>query len=310
MQKVLFLPILGLLLFTAPSGELGANPFLNQPSQGAETATPEDVPPQGVVSPETNRPGFRPLAWLLPLQRRLQSTLSSLVRSIQEDGSFWSWSLLLLTAFAYGVLHAAGPGHGKTVMTAWMLSGPWKIRHALVAGNLTALFHASSALLVVVLPYYVISGVFRTNHQILTRIIEGVSAFMIMILGLYLLISLIREIFFHHHHQHGRPQGGPVALAFVSGIVPCPGAALILIFGISLGALVPAILAVAAMGLGMGLTISATGVLVYGLKNRAQRVAQGHGETKVLWTRLAQLVRFLGSLVILFMGLVLFAGSW
>ena len=90
--------------------------------------------------PNTNSLIAQYLLTIQSIQRGLHTKLSDALRSIQEDGLRAS---LVLTAFSfvYGVLHAAGPGHGKVIISTYLLSHESQLRR----GNRWQkfIFHAS-----------------------------------------------------------------------------------------------------------------------------------------------------------------------
>ena len=60
------------------------------------------------------------LGWIMSQQMAFERQMSGAVRAIRTTGAgFWT---LAAISFAYGVLHAAGPGHGKAVVAAYMIA--------------------------------------------------------------------------------------------------------------------------------------------------------------------------------------------
>ena len=74
--------------------------------------------------------------WLLAEQAKLELMLSGAVRAAKSDGSA-GWFLSGL-AFVYGVFHAAGPGHGKAVVTCYMFANERILRRGVVISFLAA----------------------------------------------------------------------------------------------------------------------------------------------------------------------------
>ena len=71
--------------------------------------------------PETNSLIARYFLTIQSVQRGLHANLSDALRAIQVDG-FQASIILATLSFVYGVLHAAGPGHGKVVISTYLLS--------------------------------------------------------------------------------------------------------------------------------------------------------------------------------------------
>ena len=70
-------------------------------------------------------------AWILSVQSGFYASLQASVRALKESGA--AWGSLLFVGFAYGVFHAAGPGHGKSVISAYLVADEKALRKALLA---------------------------------------------------------------------------------------------------------------------------------------------------------------------------------
>jgi nickel/cobalt exporter len=68
------------------------------------------------------------------------------IRKHPYSTSFW---LFLLFSFTYGVVHALGPGHGKSIVVSYFLSRPGKYFHGVLMGNMLTFVHVFSAILIV-----------------------------------------------------------------------------------------------------------------------------------------------------------------
>ena len=60
------------------------------------------------------------LGWIFAKQAEFYRQFSSLIRAAKADGTA-AWGLFGL-AFLYGIFHAAGPGHGKAVISSYMVA--------------------------------------------------------------------------------------------------------------------------------------------------------------------------------------------
>ncbi len=111
------------------------------------------------LSPAMSQP--KPSSFLLPApvraaiatgivwQGELNSRISDAAARVRRNATPATWFALLLLSFAYGVLHAVGPGHGKLVTGAYLGSRKTSARHALVLCGWTATVQALSALVLV-----------------------------------------------------------------------------------------------------------------------------------------------------------------
>jgi ABC-type nickel/cobalt efflux system permease component RcnA len=89
-------------------------------------------------------------AWLLATQQRLNRELAAAVKAIKSDGNaLWATGVLAFIGFAYGVLHAAGPGHGKAVISSYVLANERTVRRGILLSFMAAFVQALSAIAVV-----------------------------------------------------------------------------------------------------------------------------------------------------------------
>ena len=79
---------------------------------------------------------------------------------------------LAAAALLYGIFHAIGPGHGKTIVSTFFLAKEAKLRHSLIAGYLIAIVHAVSALTIVLALFFIVRGVFSTGFESASRIVQ------------------------------------------------------------------------------------------------------------------------------------------
>jgi len=128
----LFLALgLGLAIVGA-SDVLAQNPF-GAPRPSA--VAPPAPPPDGIVG------------WIAQKQSEFYLLLRNTVRSAKTDGSA-AW-LLMGIAFLYGIFHAAGPGHGKAVISGYLVANEETWRRGVVLSFLSALLQAIVAVLIV-----------------------------------------------------------------------------------------------------------------------------------------------------------------
>jgi nickel/cobalt exporter len=87
------------------------------------------------------------VGWLLTKQSEFYREMSSTIRAAKADGSA-VWTLLAIS-FAYGVLHAAGPGHGKAVISSYLVANEETARRGIVLSFVSALMQSLIAVLIV-----------------------------------------------------------------------------------------------------------------------------------------------------------------
>src|ERR1044072_8065895 len=127
---ILILIAAGALLALGAADALAQNPF------GAPKGAPPPAPPaEGITG------------WLLAKQAEFYRLLSGAIRNAKTDGSaVW---LLMGLSFAYGIFHAVGPGHGKAVISSYLVANDETWRRGLVLALPSAFVQALVAGLVV-----------------------------------------------------------------------------------------------------------------------------------------------------------------
>lgn len=228
-------------------------------------------------------------------------------------------------SFAYGVFHAAGPGHGKAVISAYVLSSGESTLRGVLLSFASAFVQALSAILIV----FIGSIMLRLTAQsmtLATRWIEVASYALITLLGGWLLISRLSGRGHHHHpHAHG-DDGHPghdhshssrdlartklrissaLTAVLAVGIRPCTGAIIILVFALSQGLLAAGVAATFIMALGTGLTVALLATLAVCARDVALQLAGGGAGISMA----AKVVEILGGLAILTFGLLMLGGA-
>lgn len=100
--------------------------------------------PKGAV-PDSQVGGI--VGWLLAKQSEFYRQMSATIRAAKTDGSA-VWALLGIS-FAYGVFHAAGPGHGKAVISSYLVANEETARRGIVLSFASALMQALMAIAIV-----------------------------------------------------------------------------------------------------------------------------------------------------------------
>lgn len=102
---------------------------------------------------------------------------------------------LILASFAYGILHALGPGHGKAVISSYLLAGNESLKRGISLSFYSSLLQAMSAIILVALVFFFLPARLTQASEWMTK----ASYALIMLLGLSLLIrktpQLLRKIY-------------------------------------------------------------------------------------------------------------------
>jgi ABC-type nickel/cobalt efflux system permease component RcnA len=185
-------------------------------------------------------------------------------------------ALAILLALVLGAAHAALPGHGKTVMAAYLAGRHGRPRDALAVGATVTLTHTGGVL---ALGLLLTSAAGLAGETVLGWL--GVaSGILVAAIGIGMLYGVLRgRRHTHHDHDHGHGHGhhhgeqrvgrlGVVGMGVAGGLVPSPSALVILLGAIALGRTAFGLLLVVAYGLGMAATLTAAGLLLIRVRDR------------------------------------------
>lgn len=292
------------------------------------------------AAPVTSGPLAGFFAYVAAKQSAFYRELTAALAALKTDGNaFW---LLGGLSFAYGIFHAAGPGHGKAVISSFVLASEETAKKAIALSFAAAMAQAVSAVVLIGVAAIILN---MTSIAITetTRIFEIGSYAMITALGAWLVWGKLFKPMLgqghdhghshghshdhnhgheHHHHDHGDvcascghshapdPEmlKGEMTLAkawsviLAVGLRPCSGALIVLVFALSQGLLMAGIAATFAMALGTGITVAALASLAVGAKGLALRLA---GEESRLAHRVHRAIEVLGAVIVLLLGSIL-----
>ena len=174
----------------------------------------------------TAEPSFAPtgfggsfLHWVNVQQQEFYRALTGALKDMRTDP--WQMWWLVSLSFLYGVFHAAGPGHGKAVISSYMIANEVQLRRGVVLAVLSSMLQALTAIAVVGLAYYVLRGLSISMTKA-TSFMEIASYALISVFGLWLLARKLLALRpvpaalavaghsthahadhdHHHHHAH------------------------------------------------------------------------------------------------------------
>lgn len=229
-----------------------------------------------------------------------QEILLNLVRT--ENFSFLFYIFALGISLALGALHALTPGHGKTVVAAYLVGSRGTTWHAIALGSIVTLTHTGSVFLIGLFTLAASQYILPTS---IIPVLEIVSGLMIIGLGLYLFwqrfqqwrgpaaetkktiknISTtkaksplrVQDKAHHHlydanHHEHGHDHSHEipeaitwrslVTLGISGGLVPCPDAIAILLVAIAINRILLGLTLIISFSLGLAVVLIVIGLLM------------------------------------------------
>jgi nickel/cobalt exporter len=226
--------------------------------------------------------------------------------------------LAVALAVLLGAAHALAPGHGKTVMAAYLVGLRGSLRQAATIGATVTVTHTAGVLLLGL----VLSASRAVASERVYPWLGLASGLLLAGVGLALAARALtghRRPHAHAHDEHGHPHGGHaggragrplgrrglVALGLAGGLVPSPSAVVVLLGGIALGHAWFGILLVLAYGTGMAATLTGVGLLLAHVRGRVDRRLAGPAGS--LLARAGRLLPVATASVIVVVGLVLAA---
>ena len=124
------------------------------------------------------------LNWINTQQQAFYRSLTGALKAMREDGSrLW---VLVGLSFLYGVFHAAGPGHGKAVISSYMLANEVALRRGVLLSFVSAMLQGLTAIVMMLLVYFVLRGT-SISMTDATWTLETASYALIALFGAWLL---------------------------------------------------------------------------------------------------------------------------
>ncbi len=291
------------------------------------SAAPPPPPrnPFGVGLREGGAPTSALAAWILAVQSSFDRQMTAAVKEFAQNGGA-GWTLAGL-GFAYGVFHAAGPGHGKAVISAWILAQEKALRRGLTLSFAAAMLQAAVAVALVT----VLAGIVKVTASGMTHvaeIVETASFAAVAAVGAALLWRKSRAFAGRlgvssvlpdgcgpdcsHFHAVGPKDGAggwrdAAGVVVAAGMRPCSGAIILLVFALSQGVYWAGIAGTLAMALGTAITTGALAALAVFAKAGALKLASGRGTGAE--TALAAL-EVLAAAFVTLLGVALLGGLW
>ena len=210
----------------------------------------------------------------------------------------WGLALAgLAAAFGLGAMHALSPGHGKTIVAAYLVGSRGSMRHAALLGGMVTFTHTASVFALG------LTALFLSEHIPTERIAKTlgvISGLSIVAVGAWLFwkrYTGLRHDWQHahgrahhhhhgddHHHHHGHahshvPEGeitlaSLIALGASGGLAPCPSALVLLLSSIALGRAVLGLILLIAFSAGLAGVLTAIGMIVLYAKHWLPDAAQ------------------------------------
>jgi ABC-type nickel/cobalt efflux system permease component RcnA len=228
-QRPLVVSALSLLLLIAMS--LPAAAETKPPSAFGSPQSAQGAPPSAFSTPQA-APGvaegpFRSLMnWVTATQQSMQKELAASVKRLKSGNAMAAALALAGLSFLYGVVHAVGPGHGKAIISSYVVANEERVKRGIAISFLAAAMQAVTA---VVLVSVLLIALNTTGLQLnaWANQLESASYALIALVGLYLLLTQLVRLWrryrekredsgtyaargnpgHHHDHDHDHAHG-------------------------------------------------------------------------------------------------------
>jgi ABC-type nickel/cobalt efflux system permease component RcnA len=210
----------------------------------------------------------------------------------------------LLAAFGWGGIHALSPGHGKTMVAAYLVGTRGTARHAVALGATVTITHTIGVFTLGVVT--LLLSAFILPEQLYPWL-NLVSGLMVLLIGGAVLRSRVRaarpkpHVHHHdhhqHHHHHDLSWKGLIAMGASAGLIPCPSALVVLLGAIAQHQVALGLLLIVVFSLGLAGTLTGLGLAVVYAQKLTTRINFS--------SRLATALPAISALVIVGAGLVL-----
>ena len=301
------------------------------PEAAAETAVAKSVAAVPEKKAEKTRSFYTVIA---EEQKVLREKLTAAISAMKNGDWDAIWKFLAI-CLVYGMLHALGPGHGKSIVVGYFIArrGRWRQGVALGAG--ITVTHTMSAVLLLLILYAIFKATVFTAFETGRIGIERASYALIMLTGVLLVAFAIRDVIKSHKGSGcaagidaakasaagsacvtGTAQNGalpPVArwreilgVAAVTGIVPCPAVALIVLFCLLNSMVALSLLGAFVICVGMTITNVAFGIAAVAFR---KGIDKGGAHTRIA-TKIYTVATLAGGVIIFISGLLLFTNQF
>jgi len=278
--------------------------------------------------------------WINTQQKAFYRALSGALKAMREDpAKLW---VLIGLSFTYGIFHAAGPGHGKAVISSYLIANEQALRRGIAISFAAAFAQGLMAVVVIGVTFLFLRGT-GIKMTSATYWLEIASYALIAAFGGWLLWRKLRPMMVstavaqHHHNHHDHVHHGhshahgevcpdcghshapdPKALQtddfswrgagsaiLAIGLRPCSGALIVLTFALLNGLYLGGVLSVAAMSVGTAITVSILATLAVTAKGFAVRLAS----TETAAARVSGGIEIAGAALVLILGLLLLTAA-
>ncbi|UCA44948.1 nickel/cobalt transporter [Pseudochrobactrum sp. XF203] len=142
------------------------------------------------VTLQPTGPFAKLILWINAEQKRFYLMMTTALKAMKDD-PWAAWTLVSLS-FLYGILHAAGPGHGKAVISSYMIANETALRRGIFLSFISSVLQALSAIFLVGMAWFVLRGIGISMGKA-GRGMEIASYVLVILCGIYIIFRKLRS---------------------------------------------------------------------------------------------------------------------
>jgi ABC-type nickel/cobalt efflux system permease component RcnA len=235
-------------------------------------------------------------------QQLLNAKITQVIKKVKtgKDYTALLWGALL--CFAYGVLHALGPGHSKSIIASYFIANEEKLSKVPIMAFQISMTHVITPILLVLLADISLRNVIQDPDSQLYWF-KFVSYLLIIVIGLVLMIIKFKNLKqpCEHKNDLNVRKNKSMILAISAGLVPCIGSLLILLFTMANKIFFAGVILVLFIGIGIGVTITIVGIITFYCKQFIQKRNKDCNNSKTI-----SFIELTATSFIIVLGLVMF----
>ena len=254
-------------------------------------------------------------------QKPAETMLSLYTKKIKEylikieKGDNYALIMLLFISFVYGIIHAMGPGHGKSLAFSYFSANKSSFKKAFFISQASAFIHIIGALILVLVSVFILESILNSFVSDSVEILTKVSAVLIMLLAIYILYNKLNNKACSCSCCSSEPKSAwsttappkstklkpnfvkkDLYFVLTAGLIPCPGTVILFIYAFILKTYWAVLLASLFISLGMGIVIFASSFLGVSLNKISSK---SHTVTNILEIASPVIMFILGVLLFL-----------
>ncbi len=278
---------------------------------------------QPVTAPNEPSLWSEMIGWIYLQQRVFHQELIDGMRSLTEHGGAAAAWTLISASFLYGIFHAAGPGHGKAVLTTYLVTHREQMKRGVLLAVISA-FTQGFVAIALVYGLILVAGWLPQQTSEAVSWSERASFALLTLLGAYLIYRAARSGVKRwrgqqagccgHSHAPTEEQiaatgsfRATLGVVLSIGLRPCTGAVLVLVFAQVVGFYWAGVAAVAAMSAGTAIAVSVLAFAAVNARSFAGRLVASRGGG---WMFSADLVALGGGVLLALIGYSLLLASF